>query len=112
MKKCLLLGVAALFLTSAVSIAPVRAQNVKVEVAGCGPQGFNCTLQCPKNRQGKQLKLALAVCNDHGEPGEKEPGYGSGKKEIMPVFDSAIKATCTSTRYGFGGSMYGICVVP
>lgn len=94
---------------AALPLAAYAQVTVQVVVAGCTPVNNprTCSVTCPKERP----LLAVAVCNNHGQPGEKKIAYGVGG-EVLPSYTSSSSAKCTApmSGYAFGDSMYGVCV--
>lgn len=106
MNKCFLLSAA--LLLPVITAAPTKVVAQTVVVGTCLPKENprKCEISC---REKGQL-LALAVCNNHGKPGEKKPEYGAGG-EVMPTYTSYNSARCEAPASGtFGDSMYGLCV--
>lgn len=108
MKLGLLLP-AALLLVPAAAISPTAVQAQTVVTASCLPKENprKCEIVCKEKGQ----LLAVAVCNNHGKPGDKKIDYNAGG-EVMPVYTNYNSAKCEAPAagYAFGDSMYGLCV--
>lgn len=104
-----------LFLSTALLLAPIATtmstsvQAQSVVTGACLPKENprKCEISC----RGKNQLLAVAVCNNHGKPGDKKPEYGAGG-EVVPVYTGYNSAKCEAPAAGFafGDSMYGLCV--